>query len=322
MRSRLSWILAVCFLGLSARAENLRLALNWKAEPQFGGFYQALRDDLFKKAGLEVQILEGGSGTPTIQMVVSGKTEYAVVSADEVVLSHARGAKNVIALFATYQTNPQAIMTHEARDYKSLDELLADPKATLLWQAGLPYALFLKKTRPNFKAKTAPYLGGLTHFQKDPMVAQQAFITSEPLAARRAGLPHRAFLVADAGYNPYTTVLVTQADRWKEKPEEVKKVVAAVREGWSRYLKDPTATNAFMHGLNKSMDLDTFGESARAQTDLIQVPGRPLGEMSEGRWRNLVDQLSDLKLIKTKPEPSSLFVSLEPPPAPAPAPKK
>ena len=97
----------------------MQLALNWKAEPQFGGFYAAQVLGLYTKNGLDVTIIEGGSGTPTIQVLGAGKVDYAIVSADEVVISHDRGAKNVVALFATFQTNPQAIMAHAARGFHS-----------------------------------------------------------------------------------------------------------------------------------------------------------------------------------------------------------
>ena len=296
-----------------ARAEAIHLSLNWKPEPQFGGFYTAAHDGLFKKASLEVEVHPGGSGTPTIQMLASGATDYAIVSADEVVLAFDRGAQDLVALFAAYQTNPQAIMAHAEKGYKNLDDLRVDPKATLLWQAGLPYAQFLKKKQTKFMAKTAPYLGGIANFQHDPQVAQQCFVTSEPVAAERAGLKTSVFLVADQGYNPYTTVLVTKASRLKQKPDEVKKVVQAVREGWHRYLTDPKETNSFMHSLNKAMDPETFTASSAAQTKLVQPAGlaaESLGTMTEARWSTLIDQLADLKLIKAKPKALDLFRNL------------
>lgn len=102
-------------LGGAANADQVQLALNWKAEPQFGGFYAAQVLGLYAKNDLDVTIIEGGSGTPTIQVLGAGKVDYAIVSADEVVIAHDRGAKNIVALFATFQTNPQAIMAHAAR---------------------------------------------------------------------------------------------------------------------------------------------------------------------------------------------------------------
>jgi len=295
-------------IGFDAGAEPIQLALNWKAEPQFGGFYAAQVMGLYQKNGLDMKIIEGGSGTPTIQILGAGKVEYAVVSADEVVISHDRGAKNVVALFATFQTNPQGIMTHAARDFHSIGDVLkAD--GILLWQSGLPFAQYLTKKYAPITVKTAPYLGGIGNFQSDPMLSQQCFVTSEPLAARRAGLAVTTFLVSESGYNPYTTVLVTTREHLQNQPDEVNRVVAAVRAGWEAYLFDPAATNAKMAEINKAMDAQTFVESAHAQLDLIRTPDiKKLGEMSLARWQALVDQLTQLKAIKGSVSPQDMFI--------------
>ena len=299
-----------CVLSLPALAAPAKLALNWKAEPQFGGFYAAQVLGLYKKSNLDVAIIEGGSGSPTIQVLGAGKVDYAVVSADEVVISHDRGAKNVVALFATYQTNPQGIMVHAERGFKTIDQVMKSD-GMLLWQAGLPYAQYFTKKYAPIKVTTAPYLGGIGNFQNNKQLAQQCFVTSEPLTAERAGLKVKTFLVAESGYNPYTTVLATTREHLQRHPDEVKRMVAAVRAGWAAYLRDPGATNARMGQINKAMDAPTFLASARAQAALIQTKdGTELGEMSLARWQTLIDQLRDLKLIKTPVKAPAMYVDL------------
>ncbi len=226
-------------------AQPLVLALNWKPEPQFGGFYAAQVAGYYEQNNLDVKIIEGGSGTPTIQMLLAGKVDYAIVSADEVIIAHARGGSDIVAVFATYQINPQGIMTHAKRGFKSIEEVMHSD-GVLLWQSGLPYAQYLKKKYAPLTVMTAPYLGGIGNFQNDPNVAQQCFITSEPLTAAAAGLDVKTFLVADSGYNPYTSVLVTSRGRWQKSPAEVKSMVDAVRSGWNSYLQDPASTNTAM----------------------------------------------------------------------------
>ena len=310
MRARAMLAIIACTISGLAQAAPATLALNWKAEPQFGGFYAAQVLGLFKQNNLDVKIIEGGSGSPTIQVVGAGQVDYAVVSADEVVISHARGAKNVVALFATFQTNPQGIMVHAERGFKSIDQVMKSD-GMLLWQAGLPYAQYFKKKYAPFKVATAPYLGGIGNFQNDAKLAQQCFVTSEPLTAQRGGLKVQTFLVADSGYNPYTTVLVTTSAHLKKHPDEVRRMVAAVRAGWAAYLRDPTATNAAMGRINKAMDAETFHASAAAQVGLIQTKDiSKLGAMSLARWQTLVDQLRDLKLINAPVNPAAVFVDL------------
>src|SRR5881275_2553714 len=128
------------FLGASAallaacgKPSKIRLALNWKPDPQFGGFYAAP----YQKHGLDVDVLPGGAGTPTVQMIGAGSAEFGVVSADEILLARARG-NDVVALFAAFQNNPQGIMAHASRKLESIGDVLKG--GTLAIQSGLPYA--------------------------------------------------------------------------------------------------------------------------------------------------------------------------------------
>jgi len=290
---------------------KLKLALNWKAEPQFGGFYAAKINDEFKKRGLDVEILEGGSGTPTVQMLGAGKVDFAIVSAEEIIVAQDRGSA-ITGLFATYQTNPQAIMTHEERHFNSLKEVFASP-GVLSLQSGLSYAQFLLKKYPKPKVKIVPYLGGITNFTKDPQYSQQCFYTSEPILATKAGLKVKTFLVSDEGFNPYTTVVAAQSEALKKDPKTAKAFIEAVRAGWQEYLKNPEATNKHMATINKAMDLETFTLSASAQKPLIETEEtkqKGLGHMTTDRWQSLITQLKGLKIIKKDLKPSDLFQSL------------
>jgi NitT/TauT family transport system substrate-binding protein len=286
------------------------LALNWKPEPQFGGFYQALIDGSFENEKLKVDIIIGGSGTPTIQMVASGKVDYGIVSADEVLISRQHGS-DIVALFAVYQTNPQCIITHAEKQFKSLEDVY-NADGILAQQAGLPYAQFLKNKFPKAKVKIVPYLGGITNFIADKNYAQQGFLTSEPLMAEKAGQKVKSFLVADSGYNPYTTVLVIKKSRFLKNPTEVESMVRAVRNGWNHYLENPTKANAHMQKLNPSMDKETFEASAKAQVPLIKanLNDKNLGMMIEERWKTLESQMIGLGILKnTQPNIKDLFLT-------------
>lgn len=290
-------------------AEPLILALNWKPEPQFGGFYGAQFEGYYKDRGLDVKIIEGGSGTPTIQMLLAGQVDYAIVSADEVVIAHARGGDDIVALFATYQTNPQGIMTHASRGFETIEDVVQG-EGVLLWQSGLPYAQFFKKKYGPLKVTTAPYLGGIGNFQNNSELSQQCFVTSEPLAAKAAGLEVKTFLVADSGYNPYTSVLVTKRDKLKQAPAEVKGMVDAVRSGWESYLDDPAPSNTKMQSLNKAMSAQAFAESAAAQYPLIKTADiERVGEMSLERWRTLANQLQEIGVIRETVKVERLFAN-------------
>ncbi len=291
----------------SAPATAVTLALNWKPEPEFGGFYEAaLRGD-YLKHGISISIQEGGSGTPTVQMLANGKVDFAIVSADEIVISQDRNPKNkVVALFAVYQTAPYIIMSHAENDFKSLKDVYGS-EGTLAVQAGLPYHQFLVQKFGKPKANVVPYLGGVSNFLSDKKFSQQGFITTEPLAAEKGGAKVKSFLVSDEGFNPYVVVLAAREETLKKNPELAKKMVEATREGWASYLKDPAKTNQHMAKMNKALDLTTFNKAAEIQKPLIETKGQPLGAMTTERWETLVKQMKDLKQIKSTPSAKDLF---------------
>ena len=309
---RLRWLFAaIMTISAAARAnDKITIALNWVPEPEFGGIYAARQTGAFTKRGLDVEIQPGGAGAPTWQLVASGKVDYAIAGADEVLIARTKGA-DVVAIFATYQTSPQGLMTHASRGFKEIGDIFKNP-GTLAIEPGLPYATFLKNKFGFDKLKVVAYDGGIGTFLHDPNFTQQCFITSEPLAAEKAGADPQAFLVAEAGYNPYTAVVITRGEVVKSHPEQVSKMVDALREGWRAYLLDPLPSNQAMAKLNPQMPLETMGQAAEAQKRLIETDETTrhgLGCMNESRWKTLSDQLVDLKVIEQAPPANECFVS-------------
>lgn len=287
---------------------KVTLQLNWKPEPQFGGFYAAP----YANHMLDVDVRAGGAGAPTIELLGSGKVPFAIVSADEIPRARQQGAK-VVALFAVYQTHPQGIMTHRRRGFTTIEDVFKSD-GILAMEQGLPYSNYLRNKYGFGRLKIVPSpFGDLSVFRTDPNYSMQCFVTSEPLAAAKLGIETQTFLIADAGYNPYATVLATSEAYLESNPDVCKKMVQAVKEGWRAYLDDPTATNAKMHALNPTMDQETFASSAEAQIPLIETAEtkqQGLGVMTTARWQELIGQLTELKVIDQPLEPSACFKDL------------
>jgi len=301
-RTFLKLIPAAGLMAACGKPSKIRLALNWKPDPEFGGFYAAD----FAKHGLDVELLPGGSGTPTVQMIGAGSAEFGIVEADEVIVARARG-NDVVALFAAFQNSPMGIMAHASRKLESIGDLMKS--GTLAIESGLPYARLLKSKYGFEHVKVVPSPGGdLTTFLADENFAQQCFVDSEPLQAKRKGVDVKVFPVSDMGYNPYTTVMATSGDYLKKNPDAVKNMVAAVREGWRAYLDNAAPTNEKMHGLNPSMELASYTETAEAQKALIEAS--PLGKMTAERWDTLAAQLKQVGDIEKVPAAGDCYRDL------------
>lgn len=285
----------------------LTLALDWVPEPEFGGFYAARDGGAFARHGLDVTIQGGGAGVPVVQMVASGRVQLGLAGADEVLTARARGA-DVVPVFATFQTSPQGIMAHASRGAKSLADVLS--AGTLAIEPGLPYAAFLKKKYGFGKVSIVPYDGGVARFMVDKDYAQQCYVTSEPLAAKKKGGDPQVFLVADEGFNPYVGVVIVSRATLDAHRAEVRAFVEASREGWKSYLADPGPTNAVLQKLNPAMDTETLAGAAAAEKELIEPEGGPeIGAMTKERWETLGKQLVELGILDKAPEIGALLVT-------------
>ena len=294
--------------GAFSHAESADLALNWKPEPEFGGFYEAELNHLYEKEGLQLTILPGGAGQPVAQMVAAKKVKFGIAEADEVILARSQGAK-IVALYAVYQNDPEGFMVHAERGISSLKALFQSDGVIAL-QKGLPYTLWLEKMYSPFKAKIVPYTGGITSFIQSPEFSQQCFIFSEPIAARREKQNPKTFLISESGFNPYLTVVIVHEDTLKNEPDTVRKFLQATRQGWKSYLANSKATNVKMQKMNPSLDLATFDEAARLQSPFIETTGTKkdaLGAMTQDRWKTLYNQLLELKLVKSGLDVTQLF---------------
>lgn len=290
----------------SGSATHVQLTLDWKPEPEFGGFYAASGDGAFTRQGLDVALTPAGEGADTWLLVATGKTEFATSSADQVIIARAQNA-DVVAIFAVYQTCPQGIMTHQSRGFTKLKDVFAHEGVLLAEDNSWLHYLEKKFGQPT--VKITGYAGGIAEFLAKKDYSQQCFITSEPILARHQGSDPQTFLVADEGFNPYTTVVICKSALLRTKPDQVKAMVEACRDGWRDYLDHPEAANAAMHGLNPDMDLQTFAEAAAAQKPLIENTAGRLGAMTLGRWDTLAGQLLELNAVDHPVDGNGCFLN-------------
>lgn len=291
--------------------QPVTLALNWLPEPQFGGFYAADLAGAFDREGFEVTIRGGGPGAPTVQEAALGRVEFAIAAGDQILTARQEGL-DVVALFAVFQTSPRAIMVRGDTGITALGDVF-QRRMTLAMEPGLDFVEFLRRRYGFENTSVVPYAGAMERLASEPDFGMQCFYTSEPIVARRRGIRPLVFPVADAGFNPYTTVLITRGELVREKPEMVQRFVRAVRDGWRAYLDDPAGTNAAMRSLNPGMDEASFTEAANLQAALIEndfTREAGLGRMTRERWETLGRQLKELGVLRETPDIDKAYADI------------
>ena len=276
---------------VAAAATTVRLQLNWFPESEHGGYYHAQLKGHYRAAGLEVTLLPGGPNTPVESQLISGRCEFGILNADKVLQTRAEGAP-LVALLAPFQTFPRCIIVHDASPVKALADL---KNLTLIANQSLPFVMFLRHRFGLEGVDILPYKGGLALFTTMPTAAVQGYITSEPLILEQQGFKVRSLLVADAGFNPYTSVLVVTTTTLRERPGVVRAMVQASQRGWREYLAAPAGANAAIRQQNPEIAAAVLDYGAAHLKDLMLVgeAKERFGVMTAARWEELQQQLLD-----------------------------
>ena len=276
---------------------KVQLALNWFPEAEHGGLYAAAVHGYYQESGVEVEILGGGPDAPVVQRVATGAVAFGIVNADDILYARAQQIP-VVALMASYQISPHCIMVHQSADIDSISQI---KNITLALAQRPAFSHYLRWKYPFEGVTIVPYPGNVAQFLADENFAQQGYVFSEPFVAKAKGADPKALLVADTGFNPYASVLITTQERVAAEPELVGAVVRASVKGWKQYLAAPETTNRHINELNPEMGMDILAYGAAESIAMILDPiaqQNGLGNMTLQRWQELLEQMVTVGLIK------------------------
>jgi NitT/TauT family transport system substrate-binding protein len=285
----------------------IRLQLDWYPQPEHGGFFAAQLLGYYKAEGLDVTILPLPQYGSAAQLVSSGKAEFGLASSDAILEWNSNGLP-LVAVSATMQHDPQAIMVHKdspIHDFKDLEgnAIAAQTGATWLKYVTLRYGLH--------QVRQVPSTLSIPNFLADPGYVHQIFITSEPFFAKQAGSEVRTLLISSSGYDPYRVSFTTR-DFAAQHPDLVVKFVRASIRGWQAYLSDPAATNALLLKLNPALNPAQEAYTAQALRDGGFITGSDpsgaqTGHMTAARWQTSYEQLKSLGILHEPVDPATTY---------------
>jgi NMT1/THI5 like protein len=150
---------------------RVRFQTDWYAQPEHGGFYQALAKGFYREAGLDVEILVGSPGPTVPQKMMGGAADIGMGASDSIMVNIHNGLPLVI-ISASMQHDPQAILLHEENPVNSFPEL--NGKA-IMAVPGSNWIDYLK-AQYGIDFKLIPMNYSLAQFMTDKNFIQQCFI--------------------------------------------------------------------------------------------------------------------------------------------------
>ena len=141
-----------------------------------------------------------------------------------------------LAIAAIFQKDPQVLLAHPDQGIEKFEDL---KKLTLfVSKEGMAsYFQWMKRDLGFNENQVKPYTFNPQPFIADKRSAMQGYVTSEPYAVEtQAKFKPKIFLLADQGFDSYSTLIETRRDIVEKNPALVQRFVDASIIGWANYL--------------------------------------------------------------------------------------
>jgi NitT/TauT family transport system substrate-binding protein len=280
-----------------ATLDKVSFGTNWVAEAEHGGFFQALADGTYRNYGLDVSIMPGGPNNNNRMLLTAGKLDFFMSA--NTLQSFDAVANNVplVTIAAIFQKDPQVFLSHPESKVAKLDDL--KPLTLFVSKEGISsYFQWLKLEYGFSEEKVKPYTFNPQPFLADKQSAMQGYVTSEPFAIEKsANFKPGIILLADYGFNTYSTLIETRRDLIDKKPDLVQRFVDASIIGWYHYLYGDNAPgNAMIKKLNPEMTDELLAYSVAKMKEYGIVDSGDtlrdgIGAMRDERYASFFDKM-------------------------------
>ncbi|MFI5357084.1 MAG: ABC transporter substrate-binding protein [Opitutales bacterium] len=279
---------------------KLTVQLDWVAEPEHGGFYQAEAKGYFADEGLDVTIVPGGPNAFVMPKVATGQADIGQADSTNTLLQQAQGLP-VVQIGAVFQDDPSGLLVNADSSVHTFQDLQGK---TLIARPEWAFLAFLQK-QYHVHFDVVPQNFSVAAFLGDKEAIQQGYSIAEPYHIVKAGGKAPRFLSTwDAGFRAYA-VLVTSRRFAREHPEELKAFLRAYVRGWRDYIAgDPAPANALMKAANPNNTDDFLAASRQLIIENKLVTGRDangglanIGRLDPARYATQIRQLEELGIL-------------------------
>lgn len=273
--------------------------LDWVAEPEHGGFYQAEARGFFAEEGLDVALLQGGVNAYVHQKLATKQAQFGQSDSTNTILAVANGGLPLLNVAAVFHNDPSVLMLHESNSVSNFEDL--DGK-TIMARPEWVFLPFLRQ-KYGIDFDIIPQSFGLGQFLADPGFIQQGYYIAEPYFIEREGITPKFLYAWDAGFVAHT-VIVGNREFIEKHPETTRAFLRAYVRGWRDYLTgDPTPAHNIMLKINPKVTLEFLEYSrgmivnekiAEGQEGSMETLGR-ISREDFGRQLSLLESLGILK---------------------------
>jgi NitT/TauT family transport system substrate-binding protein len=272
--------------------DKVSLQMAWRAQADYGGYYQAVATGIYKKYGIDADVKVGGPQIDGAQLLVAGRVDFLTASSFAG-LYYAKEKLPFLVVAAPFQKDPQILMVHPDAGYKTMEDLKGHP-IIISASARTSFWPFLRARFGYTDDQIRPFTFNYAPFLANKESAQQGYINADILSIRKSGMDPKWFLLADYGFDNYANTINTSRKLVETNPDLVQRFVSASMEGWASYLHgDPKPAWALIKQANTDMTDEEINYNyttikERGLLDGGDAKELGIGAMTDARWEKFV----------------------------------
>jgi NitT/TauT family transport system substrate-binding protein len=271
-----------------APLQNINVALSWTHQSEFAGNYVAVEKGFYAIHGLNASLMAYNFNDLPIDLVMSGKAEFGIAGASEVVVARSKGIP-IKAIAVIYQINPVCAFALKSSGIKTPKDFIGKKIGV---EKGInveyDYIAMMNNLHINRSDLTEIGVGyDASELINGSVDVSTGYVDNEPYYAIAEGSDVNIIMVEDYGVNTYSDVLFTTDDLINKNPELVNNFVHATIDGWQYAIEhEDEAVDIVMH---YSEDKDKAHEiyGLRTSIPLISTGNVMIGHMDKNGWLNV-----------------------------------
>lgn len=297
--------------GDQAGISKVSLTLDWYPWSNHTGLYLARDRGYFQQQRLEVDIHVPSNPEDVLKLVGTGKEDFGISYETDVLLARAEGIP-VVSVAALVQHPLNSIMTLKESGITRPKQL----EGKTIGTPGIPSndaylrTMLLADGADPSKVRTVnvgfDLVPALIGKRVDAIIG--AYWVHESILAEQQGYPVNILRVEQYGVpDYYELVLVTSEKMLKEKPDLVRRFLAAVVSGYMDAQRDHEAALQALFKAAPETNQQLERQGIKLLAPLWQEPGQPFGYQTAERWKAYAEWMQREGLLKPGIDPLKAF---------------
>jgi NitT/TauT family transport system substrate-binding protein len=276
--------------------DRVSVRLKWHHQSQFAGFYAAEQKGFYADENITAVLEPGGIDIDEVEMVVSGKDDFGVVAAPEIITRVAQDSP-IKAIAVIFRRNPAVYFALKDSGIVKPEDFVDRKVLVFPRDYALPAVLAKVGVTMN-QIIAVPHTFTLESFFAGKVDVWTGYLTNQLVTARKKGYKLNLIFPDAYGVHIYSDTIIASDKLIEEKPDLVERFLRATLRGWRWAIENPKEAAMFVLKYGSEKDKERLIAEMEYSVPLIHTGRDQIGWMEDKTWQGMHKLLIDQGVLK------------------------